>query len=138
MAHSGESGPRYKYALIRCTSTKEASSIDKMPNKGKKELLSFIDSIPDDKLTGLRPPKPNYTIFTNVNLRLDNQGYTSTDPKKHNLQVQINRGTTISTLKSAAKKSSQRGTSVAIAEVPDDGSWGAKKIKDTLKASSKI
>ena len=58
---------------------------------------------------------------------------TSDDPRMYNIQVQINRNTTISTLKKMNKKSKNRGTTVAKALVPIDGSWDATAVKDALK-----
>jgi len=51
---------------------------------------------------------------------------TSDKPPKYNLQVQINRETTISSLKKSAPQS------VTIALVPSDGSWTAKEIRNAL------
>ena len=81
----------------------------------EKEAMAFIDSIPDSKLTGL-PQNTSTTIFKDKNFRLDMQGVcrcmallslvlttvckqmTSSSPKQHNLQVQVNYQTTITSL----------------------------------------
>jgi len=57
---------------------------------------------------------------------------TSGDPQYYNIQVQINKGTRISTLKKMTQKSKNRGTSVAKALVPIDGSWDAEMVRQEL------
>jgi hypothetical protein len=51
---------------------------------------------------------------------------TSGSPKKHNLQVQINKETTITSLKKSAPQT------VATLLVPDDESMTSQQIKDGL------
>jgi hypothetical protein len=50
----------------------------------------------------------------------------------HNIQVQINKGTTISTLKKLNQKSSRNETSVAKALVPTDDTWTAADVRKSL------
>ncbi|KAK7935553.1 hypothetical protein PG985_001048 [Apiospora marii] len=61
----------------------------------KKILINFIDDIPDEKLQGLRLTPGN--IWEDDNFRLNMQGLTAA--KEHNLQIQINNGISITTLK---------------------------------------
>ncbi|PQE17865.1 hypothetical protein CJF30_00010352 [Rutstroemia sp. NJR-2017a BBW] len=68
--------------------------------KNTKRVQEFIDGIPDSKLTAL--PSSAGTIYTTTDFRLDMQGLTSGDPQKHNLQIQINKQTTITSLKKSA------------------------------------
>ncbi|KAK4035259.1 hypothetical protein C8A01DRAFT_38279 [Parachaetomium inaequale] len=63
---------------------------------------------------------------------------TSTNPPKYNLQVQINRQSTISTLKAMKKKSGNTGTTVAKALVPVDGPWSAARVRAALLAGLMI
>jgi hypothetical protein len=112
----------------------------------------FIDDIPNCKLAGL-PTIPR-TIYKNTDFRLDMQGVrsflpfpfspllhlsnswqyqmTSGDPKKHNIQVQVNKGTTVTTLKKAAPRT------VASVLVLQDDPPSAETIKKDLKASVTI
>ncbi|KAI0315671.1 hypothetical protein OF83DRAFT_1265903, partial [Amylostereum chailletii] len=64
--------------------------------RASKALEAFINSIPDAKLTGLSTGAA--TLYKDTDFRLDMQGMTSDKPQKFNLQVQINNGTSISTL----------------------------------------
>ncbi|KAG0633584.1 hypothetical protein HOY80DRAFT_929857 [Tuber brumale] len=68
--------------------------------KGSKALRAFINDIPDSKLTGFTESAG--TIHFDQDFRLDMQGKTTNGG--YNLQIQINRGTTISTLKAAAPR----------------------------------
>ncbi|KAJ7217077.1 hypothetical protein GGX14DRAFT_601928 [Mycena pura] len=73
--------------------------------------LKDFDDLPDDKLEAL-PTLPG-TIYKDTNFRLDMQGMTTPvtekrnkqvvviEPAKHNLQIQVNKNTTVSTLKKA-------------------------------------
>lgn len=54
----------------------------------KKDLVRFIDSIPDAKLKGL-PTQPKSGHHKDGTFRLDMQGMTS-GKKFHNLQIQVN------------------------------------------------
>ncbi|KAH6626540.1 hypothetical protein B0J18DRAFT_143311 [Chaetomium sp. MPI-SDFR-AT-0129] len=56
--------------------------------KGSDEILDFIESIPDDKLTGFSEVPG--TIHRDINFRLDLQNITSTKPRQYNIQVQVN------------------------------------------------
>ncbi|KAI0346108.1 hypothetical protein BDW22DRAFT_1425635 [Trametopsis cervina] len=68
--------------------------------KADKALVAFINAIPDDKLTAI--PTNTGTLYRDTDFRLDMQGMTTGNPQRHNLQVQINKQTTISTLKKHA------------------------------------
>jgi hypothetical protein len=54
------------------------------------------------------------------------------------LQVQINRESRISTLKRMKKKTGDKGTTVAKALVPTDGSWSAAQVRAALLAGRMI
>lgn len=58
---------------------------------------------------------------------------TSSNPQEHNLQVQVNKGTTISTLKKHAPS-----TVAGPVLVPSNDPWTADQIKSALLASMKI
>ncbi|KAF3090683.1 hypothetical protein TWF706_009820 [Orbilia oligospora] len=90
--------------------------------KATKAVRQFILSIPDCKFEAISTKIG--TIYKDINFRLDMQGMTSDDPANHNLQVQINNRTRISTLKSRAP------LTIAIAIVPADTS--ATKIRTAL------
>ncbi|CDM35464.1 hypothetical protein DTO013E5_8051 [Penicillium roqueforti] len=94
--------------------------------KTAQELVDFINSIPDSKMLGFTHGE--HELFKDVNFRLDMQGLTSGRPQYYNLHVQINKGTTITSLKR------ETGKSVAKALVPMDGSWSAQKIRGKLIA----
>ncbi|KAK4063426.1 uncharacterized protein Triagg1_9446 [Trichoderma aggressivum f. europaeum] len=68
--------------------------------KADKQLKAFIENIPDSSLTAL-PTNPG-TLHKDTNFRLDMQGMTK--KQEHNLQVQVNKGTTITSLKKVAPK----------------------------------
>jgi len=51
----------------------------------------------------------------------------TTGQKNYNIQVQVNRGTKISSLKN------KKGT-LAMALVPADGSWNAERLRQELRA----
>ncbi|CAL1709018.1 unnamed protein product [Somion occarium] len=70
--------------------------------KADKAFKTFVNNIPNDKLTSL--PDATQTLYRDVDFRLDMQGMTADKPPRHNLQVQINNSTTISTLKKQAPK----------------------------------
>lgn len=102
-------GPRSRY---------RGHSSKPIMGKANKAFKEFLESIPLSKLTGL-PDTPS-TIHSDDNYRLDMQGVlttiaksnlqqlieevqiTSKKPKKHNLQIQVNYQTTVSSLKRAA------------------------------------
>ncbi|KAK4246189.1 hypothetical protein C7999DRAFT_33404 [Corynascus novoguineensis] len=106
--------------------------------KASAAIRAFIESIPDEKLTGFADPDPSYTIYSNTDFRLDLQNKTSTKPPNYNLQVQVNRQSTISTLKRMKKKTGNTGTTVAKALVPTDGSWNAAAVRAALLAGRMI
>jgi len=103
----------------------------------------FIENIPADKLRGL--PRILTNIHNEMDFRLDMQGVstssplrgggkltpikiTTQKPQRHNLQVQINKACTLSSVKR------ERPNTVATALVPEDGSWSSLKIKQALVA----
>lgn len=57
---------------------------------GKKDLVNFIESIPDHKLTGLLTSTSGNPLHKDGTFRFDMQGMTSDKPPKHNLQIQVN------------------------------------------------
>ncbi|KAI1177569.1 hypothetical protein F4777DRAFT_541438 [Nemania sp. FL0916] len=95
--------------------------------KANKALRAFIDGIPNSKLESLstNPGK----IHSDDDFRLDMQGMTSDKPPKHNLQIQINNETRISTLKKLAPKTVAGPVLVDPGKTPDPA-----KIKSDLKA----
>ncbi|CAZ82270.1 unnamed protein product [Tuber melanosporum] len=68
--------------------------------KANKALRDFINDIPDSKLTGF--PESGGTIYSDRDFRLDMQCKTSNGG--YNLQIQINKGTTITSLRSSAPR----------------------------------
>ncbi|KAK9481865.1 hypothetical protein V1527DRAFT_455585 [Lipomyces starkeyi] len=100
--------------------------------KASDAIIGFIESIPDGKLRGFSDPNPAYTVYQTLDLRLDVQNMASGDPPMYNIQVQINRETSISTLKRMNQKSKKSGTSVAKALVPADGLWDAASVRQAL------
>lgn len=57
---------------------------------------------------------------------------TSGDPPFFNIQVQVNAGTTISTLKKQVRRNKNSGTTVSKALVPTDDSWDAAAVRQAL------
>jgi hypothetical protein len=109
--------------------------------KNTKRCTQFINSIPDEKLSGFVTNRK--TIFSDTDWRLDMQGVsdfttcagsqvlnpiqmTSDKPAKHNLQVQINYQTTITSLKEDAPDT------VATLIVPADGSMSVAQVRQGL------
>ncbi|KAH7175381.1 hypothetical protein EDB81DRAFT_874234 [Dactylonectria macrodidyma] len=66
----------------------------------KRDLMDFIDSIPDEKLEGF--PSSQTTIFRDQNFRLDMQGITSSGD--WNLQIQVNYSASSTSLRRIAPK----------------------------------
>lgn len=100
-----------------------------MPSIARDAVEKFIKGIPDGKLKDL--PKTSTTgLVKNIHLRLDMQGMTSDKPPKHNLQVQVNNETTITTLKVAAKK-----TIAGPVFAPLNNAWPPAKIRAALLKS---
>ncbi|KAM0259449.1 hypothetical protein ACHAQJ_003344 [Trichoderma viride] len=97
--------------------------------KASKSLKAFIDEIPDSSLTGLST-SPG-TIYSDTDFRLDMQGMTTA--QEHNLQVQINKNTTISTLKKFAPK-----TVAGPVLVPSNSPSSAADIRAQLLAKVSI
>ncbi|WEW56992.1 hypothetical protein PRK78_002451 [Emydomyces testavorans] len=93
-------------------------------SKAKKAGRQFIEAIPDHKLKDI--PDSTTLLCKNRNFRLDMQGVTTKDPKKWNIQVQINNQTTITTLKR------EKGKTVSIVLVPIDKTWSPKRIREEL------
>ncbi|KAJ9148452.1 hypothetical protein NKR23_g4933 [Pleurostoma richardsiae] len=100
--------------------------------KASNAIIKFIIEIPDEKLVNISEPNPAYTLWKTLDFRLDVQNRTSGDPTFYNIQVQVNKGTSISTLKKMDQKSKKNGTSVAKALVPTDGSWDAAAVREAL------
>ncbi|KAI8627876.1 hypothetical protein F5Y19DRAFT_477048 [Xylariaceae sp. FL1651] len=90
--------------------------------KVKNSLEKFIGNIPDSKLCAF-PTIPR-KIHTDANYRLDMQGMTSAEPQKHNLQIQVNKDTPITTLAKAAPL-----TVAGPVLVPLDNPWTPDDIK---------
>lgn len=115
---------------------------------GKKDILNFIDSIPNDKLKTL--PTLITSLYCDDTFRCDMQGVsssvpssrcrvlytyrqtqmTSGKPRNHNIQVQVNNNPKISSFRKMAPN-----TVAGPVLVPEDGSGGftAAKIKQELK-----
>ncbi|KAG0636532.1 hypothetical protein HOY80DRAFT_1054184 [Tuber brumale] len=68
--------------------------------KGPEALRDFINDIPDSKLT--RFPESRGKIYSDRDFRLDMQCKTTNG--EYNLQIQTNRGTTITSLRSSAPR----------------------------------
>ncbi|RPA96348.1 hypothetical protein L873DRAFT_1791690 [Choiromyces venosus 120613-1] len=68
----------------------------------KNSLIEFIENIPDGKLTGF--PMWRGHIWYDNNYRLDMQGMTSGVNKKHNMQIQANRGSRASSIAKLAPR----------------------------------
>ncbi|CAF9921434.1 MAG: hypothetical protein ALECFALPRED_001797 [Alectoria fallacina] len=99
--------------------------------KAKNELKDFIANIPNAKLTGF--PSSETTIYKTSNLRFDMQTVTTKDPRCYNLQVQINKHLTITSLKRFA------GEALSIALVPVKGkAWTPAEIRAELEKNRKI
>ncbi|KAK5938761.1 hypothetical protein PMZ80_008953 [Knufia obscura] len=101
--------------------------------KYAKALKEFIEDLPDSKLTGL-PTKPNTNIVkdkqTKWGFRLDMQCMTSGEPKRHNLQVQLNNEN-----KWGSATNKIKGMSVTDAVlVPYDDPWDPETIRQALLA----
>jgi hypothetical protein len=95
--------------------------------KFSKEVVAWIEDIPDSKLEG-GIQGGGKSVYKDIDYRLDNQGtYKDRNGKYwHNLQVQINRGCRHTT---GAK---QAPGSVAICQAPVHDPWSAARIKEEL------
>lgn len=93
-------------------------------------LFDFIDSIPDSRLTGDFSALGK-TIYRDQNFRMDMQGMT-TGSKAYNVQIQVNKGTSIKTLKGFAPKSA---TTLII---PVDAGWTPDEVRAKFKANKVI
>lgn len=93
----------------------------------KKDLIKFIDSLPDSKLIGL-PKVPKTGMFTDGTFRLDMQGMTSN--KKHNLQIQVSNKPKIPSWGVVAPNT-VAGPVLASA---DEKEWTPEKIREEFKA----
>ncbi|KAI9833995.1 MAG: hypothetical protein M1826_005900 [Phylliscum demangeonii] len=89
-----------------------------MTNQLKKDIVQFLEEIPDDKINHLYTPgiTPEL-LFESKRLRLDWQKFTSPkdDQKKYNVHLQTN----------LQKKKKRGSKSVAVALVPRHGSLTA-------------
>lgn len=111
--------------------------------KNTRLCKAFVESIPAEKLSGF--VTNTGTIFSDNDWRLDMQGVSTRDPmgfassmvlttgqmtsdkpSQHNLQIQINKQTSITSLKKHAPKS------VATLIVPADGSMSAEQVRQGL------
>ncbi|KAH7041427.1 uncharacterized protein B0I36DRAFT_312828 [Microdochium trichocladiopsis] len=97
----------------------------------KNVLLEFIESIPTHKMEGL--PFTQTTLYSTSNYRLDMQGMTSGDPQFHNLQIQANKQSTITSIRKLAPK-----TVAGEVLVPTDGSWTGEDVRQALLNTKKI
>lgn len=97
--------------------------------KARKAFGEFVAAIPNDKLSGLS--NQSQTIFKDESFRLDMQGMTSS-PRCFNLQAQINRQTTVTTLKKLAP------STVSTVLVPDPQTMTAQDVKSALLSNSLI
>jgi hypothetical protein len=95
----------------------------------KKMIKQWIEEIPASKLEGGIPDGDN--VYKTTDLRLDNQRtITKADGSKYfNLQVQVNKGCTQSTLAKLAPDS------VAMCLAPVKDPWSAAQIKSALLAT---
>jgi hypothetical protein len=95
----------------------------------KKEVITWIEDIPDTKIMGALPD--GKSVHKTHDYRLDNQRtYKGRDRRYYyNLQVQINKACRHTTGKKLAP-----GT-VAVCQVPADGSWSAARIRQQLLAT---
>ncbi|KAF7297678.1 hypothetical protein MKEN_01391000 [Mycena kentingensis (nom. inval.)] len=108
-------------------------------------LSAFIDGIPDWKLTAL-PVEQDTKIHEDENFQLVLLGITSYGTE-YNLQVQVNAGATLWSLKIHREGAAATGTSVARQDIDSDamgrqsvypprvsvGSWSPGDIRDDLK-----
>lgn len=111
--------------------------------KATKALKAFIEGIPDTSLARLSMSAG--TIYSDTDFRLDMQGVRipipfdqiyllltcvqMTTAQEHNLQVQVNKGTSISTLKKVAP-----ATVAGPVLVPSGSPWSAADIRAQLLA----
>ncbi|CAF9916954.1 MAG: hypothetical protein HETSPECPRED_003057 [Heterodermia speciosa] len=94
--------------------------------KGRKALKDFIGNIPEEKLTDF-PSNNGACIYKDTNFRMDMQSITTDEPKKYNIQIQINSETTVSTLKKLAPS-----TMVTILPPVDEPRWTAEQTRQAL------
>ncbi|KAI1425279.1 hypothetical protein F5Y12DRAFT_714322 [Xylaria sp. FL1777] len=99
--------------------------------KASKQLKIFIANIPDDKLKSF--PSVAGTIYKDQNFRLDMQGLTTGKPQSYNLQIQVNKETSISTLKKVAPT-----TVAGPVLVPKDKTPGPDDIRKEFSDSMKL
>lgn len=94
-----------------------------------KFIQQWIDDIPNSKLEG--GLRTSGQVHSDIDARLDAQGLVRKPDGSYsiNLQLQLNRGIRISTLKKFAP------VSFAWCEVPENGGGTAAMIKQNLRAS---
>ncbi|MCJ1264617.1 hypothetical protein MMC22_004491 [Lobaria immixta] len=97
--------------------------------RSNKSLELFIQEIPDSELTGFSAN--GGTIYHDNNFRLDMQGMT-TGSEYFNIQIQVNRQTTISLLKKMSP------VTVSLVLVPVDANWTAAELRAKLMAARKF
>ncbi|MCJ1470085.1 hypothetical protein MMC07_008730 [Pseudocyphellaria aurata] len=95
--------------------------------KGSDLLEAFIEKIPDSKLIDLRSKSGK--IYSDNDFRLDMQGMT-TGSESFNLQIQINKQTTISYMRKVS------GKTVRHVLVPIDADWTAEEVRAKLRAAT--
>ncbi|KAK8065935.1 hypothetical protein PG997_012682 [Apiospora hydei] len=87
----------------------------------KKLINKFIDDIPDEKLRGFRSAPG--LVWRDANFRLNMQGLTAAG--EHNLQIQINNATSVTTLKTLAPNTIAGPVFVAQSSVPTSAMEGS-------------
>ncbi|KAI1362455.1 hypothetical protein F5Y08DRAFT_341677 [Xylaria arbuscula] len=95
--------------------------------KAKDNLLDFIMNIPDDRLMYPARGCPK-TLWSNVNYRLDFQGITSGDNPRYNLQIQVNNGAVITSIKDLPPGTVAGPVFLPVGEVGDPAKMRAEFI----------
>jgi hypothetical protein len=109
----------------------ETRSICSMVGKIRKNILAFIEDIPDAKLEGGLPSRKT-TIWQDNEYRLDMQTLTTNAFRCWNLQVQVNKGISIT----SARAAGEGGASVAMFPLPIDLPYSAAGIREKLTESA--
>lgn len=95
--------------------------------EAKDALTDFIESIPEAKLTGI--PKTTTTgVYKDKHFHMDMQGPTIAKKgqvKRYKLQIQVNRATTLTTLKKLAPKSVTK----SLLPMEEEKDWTAEEIR---------
>ena len=97
----------------------------------RRNLLAFIEDIPDSKLEGGFPARTK-CIWSYDDFRLDMQTLTTNAPGCWSLQVQVNKEITMRTSKIVGKK----GASAAMVLVPIEDPFSAAEIRERLTEST--